>query len=73
MSNNAGSVGRTPSSGLHSLPSDQIHLSELRYVCDQNGEPIVLGKGAYGKVGAPSVPGGEVTLNHKIYTLNTKP
>ena len=55
VSNNAGSASRTASSGLHSLPSDQIHLSELRYVCGQNGEPIVLGKGAYGKVITSSV------------------
>ena len=39
---------------VDSVPSqttDDIMLDELQYVCDENGQPHVLGKGAYGKVG----------------------
>ena len=36
-----------------STPSDNIRLDELQYVCDEKGQPQVLGKGAYGQVGMP--------------------
>ena len=29
-------------------------LDELQYVCDEKGQPQVLGKGAYGQVSCPS-------------------
>ena len=33
---------------------DDIMLDELQYVCDEKGQPQVLGKGAYGQVSCPS-------------------